>query len=62
MNLLFNRVYGIVYRTTVGVRIVFNARVVAKTANTTTIRFMNANGFIVNRVLRNTGIIRAVLI
>jgi hypothetical protein len=62
MNLLLSRFYGIVYRTTAGVRIVFNARVVAKTATTTTIRFMNANGVIVNRVLRNTGIIRAVLI
>jgi hypothetical protein len=62
MNLLLNRVYGIVYRTTAGVRLVFNARVVAKTVTTTTIRFMNANGVIVTRVLRNTGITRAVLI
>jgi hypothetical protein len=62
MSLLLNRFYGIVYRTTAGVRIVFNARVVAKTATTTTIRFMNVNGVIVTRVLRNSGIIRAVLI
>jgi hypothetical protein len=62
MNLLLNRFYGIVYRTTAGVRIVFNARVVAKTGTTTTIKFMNANGVIVTRVLRNSGITRAVLI
>jgi hypothetical protein len=62
MVLLLNRVYGIVYRTTAGVRLVFNARVVARTATTTTIRFMNNNGVIVNRVLRNAGITRAVLI
>jgi hypothetical protein len=62
MNLLLNRVYGIVYRTTAGVRLVFNARVVAKAGNTTTIRFMNINGVIVTRVLLNAGITRALFI
>jgi hypothetical protein len=62
MNLLLNRVYGIVYRTTAGVRLVFNARVIAKFGNRTTIRFMNANGIIVTRVLRNAGITRALFI
>jgi hypothetical protein len=62
MNLLFNRFYGIVYRTTAGVRLVFNARVIAKTATTTRIRFMNVNGVIVTRLLLNSGITRAVLI
>jgi hypothetical protein len=62
MTLLLNRFYGIVYRTTTGTTVVFNARVIARTANTVIIKFMNSRGIIVNRILRIARIIRAVLL
>jgi hypothetical protein len=62
MNLLLNRVYGIVYRNVNGTTTVFNARVVAKGRTTTTIRFMNSNGVVIRRALITARIIRAVLI